>query len=174
MFRAPFNTYFVCNTSNCVTVRPVRDHLTPKMNIDFFIRNLMLNIFFYSTIFSKKAVFSEKTAKNCFGGAFDNSLGKEGVLRQKLTKLFYNKWGIEYFIIYQFFPKMCNFLRKRLKAVCGAQVSFEGKEGSGTRMNITFFMGNEVLNILWLTIFLKKAIFLETMGKKFWTDMTIF
>ncbi len=44
----------------------------------------MPNIF-YSTIFLKKAVFSEKTAKNCFGGAFDNFLGKGGVLHQKLT-----------------------------------------------------------------------------------------
>ncbi len=52
-------------------------HLTPKMNIAFFIRNLMLNI--------KTAVFSEKTAKNCFGGAFDKFLGKEGVLCRKLT-----------------------------------------------------------------------------------------
>ncbi len=33
--------------------------------------------FFYSTIFSKKAVFSEKIAKNCFGGAFDNFFGKK-------------------------------------------------------------------------------------------------
>ncbi len=79
-----FNPYFVCNTSNCVTVRPVRGHLTPKMNIAFFIRNFLLNIFLFDN-FSEKAVFSEKTAKNCFGGAFDNFLGKEGVLRRKLT-----------------------------------------------------------------------------------------
>ncbi len=41
--KAPFNPYFVCNTSNCVTVQPARGHLTPKMNIAFFIRNLMPN-----------------------------------------------------------------------------------------------------------------------------------
>ncbi len=45
-------------------------------------------LFSYLTIFSKKAVFSEKTAKNCFGDAFDNFLEKEGVLRQKLTNFF--------------------------------------------------------------------------------------
>ncbi len=66
--------YFVCNTSNCVTVRPVRGHLTPKRNIVFFIRNLMLNIFLFDK-FWKKSIFSEKTAKNCFEGAFDNFLG---------------------------------------------------------------------------------------------------
>ncbi len=48
---ANFNPYFVCNTSNCVTVRSVRGHLTPKMNIAFFIRNLMLNIFLFNNFF---------------------------------------------------------------------------------------------------------------------------
>ncbi len=38
---APFNLYFVCNTSNCVTVRPVKGHLTPKINIAYFIRNFV-------------------------------------------------------------------------------------------------------------------------------------
>ncbi len=31
-----------------------------------------------TTIFSKQAVFSEKTAKNRFGGAFDHFSGKGG------------------------------------------------------------------------------------------------
>ncbi len=39
----------------------------------------------FNNFFKKKTAFSEKTTKNCFGGAFDNFLGKEGVLRQKLT-----------------------------------------------------------------------------------------
>ncbi len=81
---APFNPYFVCNTSNYVTVRPVRGHVIPKMNIAFFIRNLLLNIFLLDNFFEKKTIFSKKTAKKCFDGAFDNFLGKEGVLRQKL------------------------------------------------------------------------------------------
>ncbi len=68
-----------------ITVRPVGGHLTPKMNTAFLIKNLMLKIFLLNNFFKKRAVFSEKTAKNCFGGAFDNFLGKEGVLRQKLT-----------------------------------------------------------------------------------------
>ncbi len=43
-----------------------------------------------------------------------------------------------------------------------------------TRMNITFFMGNQVSNILSFNNFFEKAIFLETMGKKFWADMITF
>ncbi len=59
----PFNPYFVCNASNCVTVRPVRGHLTPKMNIAFFIRNLMLNIFLLNNFFEKSNIVGENRGK---------------------------------------------------------------------------------------------------------------
>ncbi len=64
---APFNPYFVCNTSNCITVRPVRGHLTPKMNIIFFIRNLMLNIFLFNNFFEKSCIFRENLKKLFWG-----------------------------------------------------------------------------------------------------------
>ncbi len=35
-----------------ITVRPVKGHLTPKMNITFSISKIRCRIFFYSTIFS--------------------------------------------------------------------------------------------------------------------------
>ncbi len=38
-----------------------------KINVTFFITNLMLNIFMLNNCF-RKSVFSEETAKNCFGG----------------------------------------------------------------------------------------------------------
>ncbi len=65
---APFNPHFVCNTSNCVTVRSGRGHLTPKMNVAFFIRNLMLNIFLYDNFFEKSCIFRE-TRKKLFWGS---------------------------------------------------------------------------------------------------------
>ncbi len=114
-----------CNTSNCITVRPVGGHLTPKMNKAFFIRNLMLNIFLFTNFFEKQLYFKRKLQKNCFGGAFDNFSGKEGVLRRKLRSLFYHKWWIWTFLWE---------IRSRI-----------------------FYR---------LTIFSKKAIFLETTGKK--------
>ncbi len=55
-------------------------HLTPKMNIALFIRNLMLNIFLFNIFFEKKLHFQGKPQKNVFGGAFDNFSGKEGAL----------------------------------------------------------------------------------------------
>ncbi len=51
----------VCNTSNCVNVQSVRGHLTPKMNIAFFIRNLMLNIFLFNNFFEKNIIFKKIT-----------------------------------------------------------------------------------------------------------------
>ncbi len=64
---APFNPYFVCNASNCVTVRPVRGHLTPKMNIAFFIRNLMPNIFLIDNFFEKSCIFRGNRKKLFWG-----------------------------------------------------------------------------------------------------------
>ncbi len=48
----------------------------------------------------------------------------------------------------------------------GHKSLLKGRGRRTTKMNITFFMGNEVLNIFHLTIFPKKATFLETMGEK--------
>ncbi len=45
-----------------------RGHLTPNINITFFITNFMLNIFMLN-IFSGKSVFSKETAKKGFRGA---------------------------------------------------------------------------------------------------------
>ncbi len=104
---APFNPYFACNTSNCVTVRPVRGHLTPKMNIAFFIRNLMLNIFLFNNFFEKSCIF-----------------------RENRKKLF---WGR----IWLFFRE-----RRRLTP----------------KINITFFITNEALNILLFINFFQKCI----------------
>ncbi len=67
-----------------VTVRPVRGHRTTKMNITFFIRNKMLNIFLFNNFF-EKAVFSGKTVKKLFWRRIWQFLVKKGVLRQKLT-----------------------------------------------------------------------------------------
>ncbi len=130
-----------------------------------FLSKIWCWIFFYSTIFSKKKT-SEKTAKNCWGGAFNNFLGKEGVLRQKLTKLFYHKWGIEYLIFYQFFPKMYNFLRKRHNTVSGPQASLKKRMRPATRIDITFLMGNEVSNISSFNNFFEKRNIFGDNGEK--------
>ncbi len=102
--RAPFNPYFVCNTFNCVTVPPVRGHLTPKMNITFFIRNLMLNISLFDNFFEKSCIFRENRKKR-FGGAFENFLGKEGVLQPKINITFLSQMRYQIFYYLPIFSK---------------------------------------------------------------------
>ncbi len=104
--REIFRNDFICNTSNCVTVRPVRGHLTPKMNIAFSIRNLMLNIS-YSTIFSKKTVFSQKPAKNCFGGAFDNFFRERRRLMPKINITFFITNEVSNILLFTNFFQKC-------------------------------------------------------------------
>ncbi len=71
--------------------------------------------------------------------------------------------SIGYFIIYQFFPKLCNFLRKWQKTISGVQVSFEGKEASGGENEYKLFYGKMRSWIFYrLPIFSKRALFLET------------
>ncbi len=124
------------------------------MNI-IFLSEIRCWIFFNSTIFSKKAVFSEKSAKNCFGHAFDNFSGKGGVLRQKRTYLFLLRMGYWIYYLAVFFKKRCNFLRKRKTIVSGGQISFEG------------WKWNELLNIFsFNNFFEKKQYFWRKLGKK--------
>ncbi len=62
---------------------------------------------------------------------------------------------------------MCNFLRKRQKTVSGAQVSFEGKEATGDKIEYQlFYMGNEVWNILSFNNFFEKSNIFGDNGEK--------
>ncbi len=64
----PFNPYSVCNTGplgHCATCQ--RSSYT-KNEYNLFYQKLDAEYIFMQQFFSTKAVFSEKTAKNCFGG----------------------------------------------------------------------------------------------------------
>ncbi len=65
-----------------------------------------------------------------------------------------------------FFQKMYNFLRKRLKPFRGPKSRLKERRCLATKMNITFFMGNEFWIFFHTTIFSKKIIFLEKIGEK--------
>ncbi len=83
-------------------------------NKNYLLSRIRCGIFFHSIIFSKEAIFSEKTAKNRF-------------------------WGPRQFL-----------------------------KGIGrllTKMNMTFFIENVILNLFSLTIFSKKLIFSEETWK---------
>ncbi len=42
-------------------------HLTPEINISFFITNFLLNIFLFNHFFFEKSVFSEEAQKTVLG-----------------------------------------------------------------------------------------------------------
>ncbi len=50
----------------------------------FFLSQIRYRIFYYLAIFLENAVFSEETAKNSSGTAFDHFSGKGGVLGKQL------------------------------------------------------------------------------------------
>ncbi len=56
----------------------------------------------------------------------------------------------------------------------GGQTDLKGREHLATKIDISFFVGNEVLNIFYLAIFWKKTIFFKINAKKILQRMTIF
>ncbi len=56
--------------------------------------------------------------------------------------------------------------RKKGKTGFGGHVPFEGKGRLGTKINITFFMGNEILNIFSSYDFTQEATFTQKKVKK--------
>ncbi len=70
-------------------------------------------------------------------------------------------------MIEDFFKNSCNFLRKQQKTISGTVVSFEGKEASGNENEYNLFYGKWSFEYFFLlTIFSKKATFLEKIGEK--------
>ncbi len=56
-----------------------------KNEYSLFYQKFDAEYFFIQQFFRKKSCIFKETANNCFGSTFDNFLGKEGVLLQKLT-----------------------------------------------------------------------------------------
>ncbi len=126
-----------------VTVRPIKGHLTPKMNITFSVR-IGGWISFYATIFLKKPVFSEKTEK-LFWEHIWQFFGERRHLVLKINiTFFYHKWGTKYFIIKQFFRKNCIFWENGKKLFLKPKSLLKGTGRLATKMNITFFNGKWV------------------------------
>ncbi len=62
-----------------------------------------------------------------------------------------------------------------MKNVPFGQVFFEGRGRLATKMNITFYFGNEVPNTFHLIIFFEESnIFRENGEKNFWGTLSIF
>ncbi len=123
--------------------------LTPKMNIAFPIRNLMLNIFLFNNFFQKKNYFQRKPKKKLFWGPILQFFKERRRLTPKINITFLSQ--IRYWIFYDLpiFSKKCViFWENAKKPFLGSKSFLKDRRRLTTRMNITFFMGNEILNVL--------------------------
>ncbi len=68
--------------------------------------------FFIRQFFRKKAVFSEKTAKNCFGGAFDNFFRERRHLTPKINITILSQMRYRIFYYLPIFSKNMQFSEK--------------------------------------------------------------
>ncbi len=133
-----------CSTSNCVTVRPVRGYLTSKMNMAFFIRNLMLNIFLFNNFFEKSCIFRENR-KKLFRGRIWQFFRERRHLMPKINITFFITNEVSNILSHtNFFQKCVIFWENARKPFLGPKSLLKERSRLVTRMNINFFMGNEV------------------------------
>ncbi len=123
-----------------------------------------------------KTRFSKETVKNWFGGTFNYFLGKGGVLPQKLTWPFLSqiRWIFYYLAIFSK-KKKNYFQRKRWKTIFRVEFLLKGKMYVAKKMNVSFFIRNEVWNIFSFNNFFEESnIFWENCEKKFWVGYNHF
>ncbi len=112
-------------------------------------------MFYYKTSFSKKDVFLEK---NPFMGGHDRFEWRGTSGDQNQQNLFCRHRRFEYFSFDNFFEKTNIFQNNDEKLFLWGMTIFEGTGRRKTKMNITFFWGEMVYQIQFLTFFLKNPI----------------
>ncbi len=107
--------------------------------------------------------------KNRFGGIFDHFLGK-AASRYKINATFLIKNFVLIIVLFNiFWKKSCIFREDSEKSFLGAESLLKRKGRLIMKMNITFFMENEVLNMFSSNNFFgKRNIFWENGEKQFW------
>ncbi len=112
-------------------------------------------MFYYRTIFSKKAVFLEKTAKNLFVRGHGRFEGR-GQLATKINITFFVGFDVLNIFYLTTFSKRKHIFQNISEKLFLMDVTiFEGTGGRTTKMNITFFLVNGY-QIQFLSFFLKK------------------
>ncbi len=101
-----------------------RRRLAPNINGTFFITKEVLNIWLFSSFFKKKPYFLRKWQKTVSGAqVFPDAKG--AFVDENEYKLFYGKWGFEYFFINNFFKKS-NIFRENRGNIWGHDHFLEG------------------------------------------------
>ncbi len=146
---APFKPY-----GRSVIVRPVRGHLTTKINITFFIRNKMPNIFLFNNFFGKSSIFRENCEK-LFSGHIRWFFSERRRLAPKIKRIFFTNevWNIS--LLSDFFKKKLYFLRKWQKNFSGGH--FWRDRGAWRQKLILLFYVKCGLNTFSFNNFYKKS-----------------
>ncbi len=125
----------------------------------------MVNNFLFNNFFEKSSTFRENREK-LFWGRIWQFLKERRRLVPKINITFLLPMTCWIFYYLAVFSKKAVIFWKNGKTPFLWAESLEGTEGMATKMNITFFMGNEVLNIFSCNNFFQKnSIFEESKEK---------
>ncbi len=123
----------------CVTVRPVRGHFTPKMNITFFYQKLDAEYFFIRQFFRKKQYFRRKLQK-LFWGRIWQFFRERRRLASKINVIFLLQ--MRYWICYYlavFSKKAEIFKENSKKPFLRPKFLLKGRGRLARKINATFF-----------------------------------
>ncbi len=152
--------------SRWVTVRPVRGHLTPKVNITFFYQKLDAEFFFIQLFFEKKQYFLKKPWKTALGRIWQFFREMRRLAPKINITFFLSQMRYWIFYHFSFFKKSYNFLRKQQKPFFWSKSLLKGRRRLATKKNVTSFMRNEVFNIFSFNNFFEKSNIFVKNGEK--------
>ncbi len=167
-------SYILKHWSTLFTTRPLDHCATGKGSFytknehNLFYQKLEAKYFFIQQFFRKKQVFAGKNCEKLFWGHIWQFFRERRHLVPKISITFFTTIKLSSFL-----KKGCISWKNGKKPFLGLKSLLKGRKCLATKMNVTFFMGNEVLNIFHLTIFSKKATFLKK-RKTFFEGVTIF
>ncbi len=164
--KVPFNPYLVCNMA-ARSLRDCQRSSYTKNEYNLFYQKLDAESFFIRPFFRKKAIFPEKTMKNCFGNAFE-FFRERRCLAPKINITFFIINEVLNILLFNSFSKKKKliFWENGKKPFLEPKSLLKGRKRLATKMNIIFFLREMRFWIFFrLTIFSKKVIFLEKMRK---------
>ncbi len=105
-----------------------------------------MNIFLFDNFFKKSSIFWENREKLFWGCIWQFFRERRRLaLKINITFLITNH-VLNILLLSSFFKRNCNFLRNGKKPFLGPNSLLKRRGRLATKMNITFFMGNELLN----------------------------
>ncbi len=145
----------------------VENLISRLFNYKSFLSQISWPIFFIRQFFRKKQYFPRNPWKTVFVSTFDDCLRKGDVLSPKLTWLFLSQMKYRIFYCLAVFSKHdCIYRENGKNPFRGPKSHLKRRVRLATKINITSLWRMKSWIFFHLTIFSKKATFLENMVKK--------